>query len=82
MWSSEDPIFALSSGLLPSGVAVVRLSGHGVFDTLRQLIGQDLPAPRQASLRRLKDPRNGQIVDEALVLLFPGPFSAPGILFG
>ncbi len=72
-------IHALSSGLPPCGVAVIRLSGDGALDVARRLIaGGRLPPPRQAGLRRLVRPRDGQLLDEALVLAFPGPHSFTG----
>ncbi|CAN0414630.1 unnamed protein product, partial [Discosporangium mesarthrocarpum] len=37
-----------------------------------------LPAPRRAVLRRLFDPRTGDLLDEALVLWMPGPRSFTG----
>lgn len=72
-----DTIFALSSGALPAGIAVVRLSGAAAFAAVQQLAGP-LPAPRQASLRALRDPRDGTLLDRALLLCFPGPRSATG----
>jgi tRNA modification GTPase len=72
-----DTIFALSSGALPAGIAVMRVSGAAAFDAVRQLAGE-LPAPRQASLRALRDPGDGSLLDRALVLVFPGPHSATG----
>lgn len=74
-----EPIHALSSGLPPSGVAVIRLSGDGVFDVARRLCGgRALPAPRRAALRKLVRPSDGRLLDEALVLVFPGPHSFTG----
>jgi tRNA modification GTPase len=74
-----EPIHALSSGLLPSGVAVIRISGDGAFDAARSLISSKrLPPPRKASLRKLVRPADGQLLDEALVLCFPGPNSFTG----
>lgn len=72
-----DTIFALSSGALPAGIAIVRLSGPGAFDAVQRLAGA-LPAPRTASLRALRDPADGSLLDRALVLCFPGPASATG----
>jgi tRNA modification GTPase len=37
-----------------------------------------MPAPRRAALRALRDPFDGELLDRALVLLFPGPRSATG----
>jgi tRNA modification GTPase len=73
------PIYALSSGLPPCGVAVIRISGEGALDVARGLMGrQQLPKPRTAALRRLLRPTDGQLLDEALVLTFPGPASFTG----
>lgn len=72
----RETIFALSSGALPSGVAVVRLSGPGTCSALEALAGK-LPEPRHATLRTLRDSR-GAILDRSLVLFFPGPQSFTG----
>ncbi|TDI56952.1 MAG: tRNA uridine-5-carboxymethylaminomethyl(34) synthesis GTPase MnmE [Alphaproteobacteria bacterium] len=70
-------IFALSSGGAPSGVAVIRLSGPQTGDLVRLYAGK-LPAPRRASLRTLRLPETGEIVDQGLVLWFPAPDSFTG----
>lgn len=76
MNQTEDTIFALSSGTLPAGVAVVRLSGPRAFDAATALAG-DLPAARTAGLRAIRN-RNGLVIDRALVVCFPGPASFTG----
>ena len=70
-------IFALSSGSLPSGVGIVRLSGPDCFDVLERLAGKK-GEPRQAELRVLRDPHSSQNLDIALVLAFEGPASFTG----
>lgn len=52
------------------------MSGPAAFATGAALVGS-LPAPRRAGLRRLRD-RNGDALDDALVMIFPGPASATG----
>ena len=74
--TTRDTIFALSSGGLPSGVAVVRLSGSRALEVAEALAG-DLPTPRQASLRWIRK-RNGERIDQGLVLTFPAPASFTG----
>jgi len=69
-------IFALSSGGLPSGVAVVRLSGEGTRQALEEMAGA-LPVARQAALRGIHN-RDGVLLDRGLVLFFPGPHSFTG----
>lgn len=74
----RDTIFALSSGALPSGVAVIRLSGPQSRDALRLLIKGKFPVSRESSLRKLYHPVDGTVLDEALVLWFEGPNSFTG----
>jgi tRNA modification GTPase len=72
-----DTIFAAASGTSRAAVTVVRLSGPASGDILRGLCGQDVPTPRLAGLRRLRD-RTGETLDRAIVLWFPGPKSYTG----
>jgi tRNA modification GTPase len=76
MTASQDTIYALSSGSLPSGVAVVRVSGRGVGQLIGTMVAGHL-APRVASLCWIRD-RNDQRIDQALTLLFPQPASFTG----
>lgn len=71
-----ETIFALSSGLLPSGVAVIRLSGEQCVLILQHFC-KKIPLPRKMTLTRLCD-SNGQVIDEALVVYFPAPKSFTG----
>ena len=71
-----DTIFALSSGQPPAAIAVLRVSGPQAGEALAVLAG-GLPEPRHASLRALRD-ADGALLDESLVLWFPGPDSATG----
>jgi tRNA modification GTPase len=72
-----DTIFAVSSGAPPAAIAVLRLSGPQAFEAVRHLAG-NLPEPRRAALRTLRDPASGAELDRALLLCFPGPNSATG----
>jgi len=74
---STDTIFALSSGRLPAAIAVVRVSGPQAGTALTALGGK-LPEPRKAVFRRLRQPETKAILDEALVLWFPGPNTETG----
>jgi tRNA modification GTPase len=71
-----DTIFALSTGRLPSGVAVVRISGPQVPMLLERLIGE-VPPPRTAKLASIRA-IDGALLDRGLVLLFPAPNSFTG----
>lgn len=75
--SAADTIVALSSGRPPAAIAVVRTSGPHAFAAAEAIAGA-VPPPRTATLRRLTDPRDGSIVDEALLIRFDAPNSATG----
>jgi tRNA modification GTPase len=77
MTMERDTIFALSSGRPPAAIAVIRISGPRARVALEQLIGR-VPQPRRASLARVRDPKTGAIIDEALALWFPAPNSETG----
>ena len=70
-----DTIVALSSGALPSGVAVIRLSGPKSGPVLDALCGLR-PEPRRFALRSLK--AAGETIDHGLVAWMPGPQSFTG----
>ena len=72
----SDTIFALSSGSPPAAIGVVRVSGPAAGAALTALSGM-LPQPRRASYRALRD-ADGAVLDQALVLWFPGPNTATG----
>ncbi len=74
----NDTIFALSSGAGMAGVAVVRLSGGHAGTALRRLTKRDLPPARRLCLRELRDPEDGEVIDQALVVWMPGPGSFTG----
>ena len=75
---TAETIFALSSGALPSAVAILRLSGSESFTAVRRLLRGPLPPARGAALRSLYDPGDGALLDRGLVLLFPAPASFTG----
>jgi tRNA modification GTPase len=74
----SDTIFALSSAPGRAGVAIIRLSGHAAGETLAALTGQPPPQPRLAARRSLINPADGRVLDQGLVLWFPGPASYTG----
>ncbi len=56
---------------------MVRVCGPQARLALEKLTGR-VPSPRQAALARVRDPNNGDVIDEALALWFPGPHSETG----
>ena len=69
----SEPICAPATALLPSAVAIVRVSGPDLGERLKSLL--TLPGARQAALRTLRWDR---FQERALVLYFPGPRSYTG----
>jgi tRNA modification GTPase len=74
---TAETIFALASGSTRSAIAVMRLSGPLSGPAIAGLCRGRLPPPRLASFRRLRAP-DGDVLDQALVLWFPGPATETG----
>lgn len=73
--AAADTIVALSSGAVPSGVAVIRLSGPGAGQLLSEMLGA-LPRPRMLKLADIS--LGGDVLDRGLVAWMPGPNSFTG----
>ena len=74
--TAKPTIFALSSGALPAGLAVMRVSGQAAGEALARLAGA-LPEARRAVLRAITG-QDGEVIDQGLVLWLPGPDTATG----
>lgn len=78
MSGSAEAIVAIASPAGTGAVSLIRLSGEGVFEIARSLIGSAvLPKPRSISLRKIHD-ADGLIIDEGLLVTFSGPSSYTG----
>jgi len=73
---SGDSIVALSSGRLPAGIAVIRISGPKTRFVVETIAGS-MVKDRVAALRKLRTV-DGSVIDRGLVLFFPGPNSFTG----
>jgi len=71
-------IYALASGSGVSGVAIIRVSGKDTVKVIKKLTNSKLPTPRTATLKKFS--KNGQknLIDEGVILWFPGPNSYTG----
>ena len=76
MHPRDQTIFALSSGRLPSAIALVRVSGPQAGKIVTTLAGKT-PPPRMATRALLRD-IGQRPIDDAVVLWFPSPASATG----
>jgi tRNA modification GTPase len=60
-----------------AGIAVIRLSGRAAFATAESLTGV-LPAARKAVRRTFRNPETKDVLDDGLLVTFPGPHSFTG----
>jgi tRNA modification GTPase len=71
-------IYALSTGPGISGIAVIRISGENTKKVIKLLTGKDIPKPRVATLRKINKINTSELIDEGIILWFPGPESYTG----
>ena len=71
-------IYALSSGPGISGVAVIRVSGEKTKEVIKKITGRKLPKPRMACLNKIIEIKTKELIDEGIVIWFPGPNSYTG----
>ena len=71
-------IYALSSGPGISGISVVRISGKETSKVIMMLTGKKPPMPRLATLAKINKINTSELIDEGIILWFPGPQSYTG----
>jgi tRNA modification GTPase len=71
-------IYALSTGPGISGVAIVRVSGEDTRRAIELLTNKPIPKARVATLRKVNKIDTSELIDEAIILWFPGPESYTG----
>jgi tRNA modification GTPase len=71
-------IYALSSGPGTSGVAVIRISGPETKIVIGKMTQEGILTPRMASLRKINKINTNELIDEGIIIWFPGPESYTG----
>jgi len=71
-------IYALSSGSGISGVAVIRISGLSTRIIIEKLTKGKIPKPRIATLKKINKINNNELIDQGIIIWFPGPKSYTG----
>ena len=71
-------IYALSSGPGLSGIAVIRVSGSNTKKVLKNMTYLPIPRPKVASIRKFINPETKELIDQGILLWFPGPESYTG----
>jgi tRNA modification GTPase len=72
-----ETVFALASAPGRAGVALIRVSGPAAGFCVKALTRKQIPPPRRAALRAIKD-RKDRLIDRGLVLWFAAPASLTG----
>ena len=71
-------IFALSSGPGASGLAVIRISGSETALVIKSMTKEPFPVARVATLKKINYINSSELIDEGIILWFPGPKSYTG----
>ena len=71
-------IYALSTGPGISGVAIIRISGLETSKVIKLLTGKKIPLARMATLRKINNINTSELIDEGIIIWFPGPQSYTG----
>ena len=71
-------IYALSSGPGISGVAVIRISGQNCSKVIKSMTAGSFPKPRVATLKKINKINTNELIDEGIIIWFPGPNSYTG----
>ena len=71
-------IYALSSGSGVSGVAIIRISGSKTAEAISLITKGDLPKPRVATVKKFNKINTSELIDEGILIWFPGPESYTG----
>ena len=71
-------IYALSTGPGVSGVAIIRISGPEASNVIKSLTGKEITKPRMAILRKINYINTSELIDEGIIIWFPGPESYTG----
>ncbi len=71
-------IYALSSGFGISGISVIRVSGSETRNVIERLSQGRFPKPRIATLKKIIKINSKELIDEGIIIWFPGPNSYTG----
>ena len=71
-------IYALSSGLGTSGISVIRVSGPETKEVIAKLTNGVFPKTREATLKKINKINTNDLIDEGIIIWFPGPQSYTG----
>ncbi len=73
-----DTIYAPATLIGAAGLSVFRVSGPHAFESIKALTSLKEIIPNRAVLKKIKCPKTGSVIDEALILPFKAPHSFTG----
>jgi len=71
-------IFALSSGPGLAGISIIRTSGPKSSSVIKMMTKGKFPEPRIATLKKINKISTNELIDEGIIIWFPGPESYTG----
>ena len=74
----SDTICAISSAHGKGAIAVIRISGPDTKKVLQNMTYLKIHEAKVATLRKFKNPKTNDLIDEGILLWFPGPESYTG----
>ena len=75
--TERETIYAPATAPGRAAISIIRISGPGSGRAVSRICGV-LPPPRRARRARFCDPAKGEVLDDGLLLWFPGPKSVTG----
>lgn len=76
--NNNDTIVTLATPRGESVLNIVRISGENALNIALLLSKKETFIPRRATLSKVYDPKDGNIIDETLILYFIAPYSFTG----
>ena len=74
----NDDIVAISSAPGMGAIAIIRISGVEASNVIKSLTGKEIPKARIATIRKINNINTSELIDEGIILWFPGPESYTG----
>ncbi|MCB1971407.1 MAG: tRNA uridine-5-carboxymethylaminomethyl(34) synthesis GTPase MnmE [Geminicoccaceae bacterium] len=78
VFERSETIFAPATAYGRGAIAIIRISGPDAGSVCRVLSGKGPPPARLATVRMLREPETGNVLDQAMLLFFTGPASFTG----
>lgn len=75
---SKETIAAPATAVGPGGISVIRISGSGTLEVLKKLTGQQDFTHKEATYLKIKNPKDGVVIDDGVIVFYKSPKSFTG----